>query len=350
MNSIDLKKAKLQTTCEIPGISYAICRDAEGDVLYVGGADWSVYRVDPNAEKPVAEKKWTSHSNYISCLGCAHGVVLTGGYDGRLIWTDATCGESIRSIEAHQGWVRDLALIGDKIATVGDDMLVKVWNWDTGELIRTMDGHAKKTPQGFATALYAVAATSDGKHIASGDRIGEVRVWNVESGKLAHQFKVPAFYTYDPVKRSRSIGGIRSLCFSPDDRQLAIGGIGQVTNVDGFVGPCRVEIWDWQAAKSTHTAQDKHKAVLNHVAYHPTQERLVIGAGGGDSGGILAFFDHEKAAPIHKAKPKGHLQQVCFNETGTKMYVAGFGGVQIWSLTDDSADGNKSEDKNASSQ
>src|SRR5262249_46526361 len=154
----------------------------------------------------------------------------------------------IRSVEAHQGWVRDLATLpdGERLVSVGDDMRLNIWETATGRLLRTLEGHAMHTPQGHVTALYVVVASSDGKYLASADRIGTVCVWEPETGKLAQPFEVPILYTYDPRQRKRSLGGIRALAFSGDSRLLAVGGIGQVNNVDGLSGPAHVELWDWQ--------------------------------------------------------------------------------------------------------
>ena len=57
------------------------------------------------------------------------------------------------------------------------------------------------------------------------ERFSALRVWDVESGKCVKKFHAPGFYTYDPAKRARSIGGIRSLSFSADGAKLIVGGI-----------------------------------------------------------------------------------------------------------------------------
>lgn len=329
----DPSKAHLAASYEVPGILFALSFDEEQRMLYGAGTDNAVHRVEIDAEKPAAEKRWSNHDSYVSCLAFVDGNAVSGGFDRKLIWTNAESGEKIRAVEAHDGWVRDIAVFagGHLLASVGDDMLVKIWNAKTGELVHVLDGHAKQTPEGYATALYAVAATPDGRFLASADRIGDVCVWEVASRKLIHRLHAPTFYTYDAKKRVRSIGGIRSLCFSPDGSRLAIAGIGQVTNVDGFVGPCRLELWDWNAAKRLYTGTDGHKAVLNHVLYHPI-DSVLIAAGGGDGGGVLGFWDQQKPKPIHKVKPKGHIQQFALDAIGARLYAAGFGGFQIWNL------------------
>lgn len=116
--------------------------------------------------------------------------------------------------------------------------------------------------------------------------------------------------------------------FSPDGNQLAVAGIGVVTNVDGFVGPCRLEVWDWRGGKRTYAGQDKHKAILNDVQYDPVGR--IVSGGGGDSGGLLAFWDVAKPRPIHKAKPKGHLQRLALSADARSIYACGHGGFQVW--------------------
>ncbi len=62
--------------------------------------------------------------------------LITGGYDGRLIWWPAAADSPapIRSIEAHSGWIRALAIHPHDplIATCGNDKLVKLWNAQDG--------------------------------------------------------------------------------------------------------------------------------------------------------------------------------------------------------------------------
>jgi WD40 repeat protein len=233
-----------------------------------------------------------------------------------------------------------------RLAAVGDDMLVKLWDAQTGDLLRTFEGHATRTPQGHVTALYVVAVSPDGKLLASGDRIGEVRVWDVESGSLVQSFQVPVLYTYDPVQRKRSIGGIRSLVFSPDGTRLAAGGIGQINNVDGLSGPATVELWDWQAPKRLWSGgADGHQAIINDLAFHPSEPWL-IGAGGGSDNGMIAFWktdpppdptaeaDKDKPPTVNavRIKTDGHIHRFRLSPDATRLYAAGHGKLEVWAL------------------
>jgi WD40 repeat protein len=214
-----------------------------------------------------------------------------------------------------------------------------LWETDSGKLIRTFAGHETRTPQGHVTALYTVAVSPDGKHLASGDRHGTVIVWETETGKVAQKFEVPTLYTYDPRQRKRSIGGIRSVRFSNDGQFLAAGGIGQVNNVDGLEGPVHVEVWDWKKAQARFTGGAGHKGMLEDLLWHPDKTWL-IGAGGGSDGGLVAFWKIDpmpevpKKDPVvgQKVKVEGHVHRMVLAAGGTELYTAGHRRLDVWSL------------------
>ena len=330
MKSLDLKSARLDCTWEHPGITYSLCGDDSGSRFYMAGMDGAVWTIDLDAEGPQLQQGWSNHDNYISRLVWHDGNVISAGYDRRLNWTRVKNGKQVRSIDnAHAGWIRDLVIAGPRLVSVGDDMRMIVRDLESGEVLHSLTGHKPQTPEHFHSAIYAVSASPDGRLAASGDRIGEVRIWDLDSGECLHTFQAPGFYTYDAVKRSRSIGGIRSLCFSDDGATLAVAGIGQVSNVDGFVGPCRAELWNWEKGERTFVGEDSHKAVLNDIAFLPGG--ILGGAGGGDGGGVIAFWDQSDKKATHKVKPKGHLQQFLMSDA-TTMIAVGHNGLQRWNL------------------
>src|SRR5206468_214685 len=184
------------------------------------------------------------HGRYVTCVRLVGPNAISGGYDGRLIWWDLEQRRVVRTVEAHSRWVRQLAVApdGSKFASVGDDMVCRLWDAASGEQLHELRGHEGRTPQHFASMLYCCAFSPDGTHLATGDRVGHVIVWDVASGRQLSAVEAPTLYTWDGTQRIRSIGGVRGLAFSPDGLYLAVGGVGQIGNVDALQGPSRVEV------------------------------------------------------------------------------------------------------------
>ncbi|GIW80044.1 MAG: hypothetical protein KatS3mg105_1851 [Gemmatales bacterium] len=345
MPNIDPKKLKAVRKYNHDGTFYSMDFDANTRRVYAGSDDYGVYVFDLGSKdsKPIA--RWNRHDNYvwgITLVKKPKTTVVSAGFDRRLIWWDPQTGEPVRIIEqAHQGWIRDVISTSDgsRLITVGDDMLVKVWDVASGKLVHSLDGHEKQTPQGFVTALYSVAVSPDGKYIASGDRIGAVRIWDILSGKLLQKFDVPVLYTYDPRQRKRSIGGIRALVFSPDGNYLAVGGVGQIGNVDGLGGPATIEYWDWRKpAKLFASGAQGQSGMINHLAFHPDGTWLV---GGGTSFICLWKMDKlpgesdkkkKDPVPAYKVKANGTIHDFAISDKGDELYAAGYRMLEVWRL------------------
>jgi WD40 repeat protein len=313
-------------------IALAVVRQPSGG-LFLGGSTFKVYSADPDAAK-FELKEMGAHESYVTGLALAGKTLVSGGYDGKLIWWDAEKKEKVREVEAHGKWVRHVTATfdGKYVASVADDMACKVWEAATGKLVHDLRGHKEKTPTHYRSMLYACCFSPDGKRLATGDKVGHIVVWDVASGKAVTTLEAPGMYTWDSVQRIHSIGGIRALAFSPDGKSLAVGGIGRIGNIDHLDGPARVEVFDWQAGKRTHEfAKTKFKAIVNKLAFHPKGDWLLAAGGAGD--GMLFFMDLAKNKVVKQEKVRMHVHAVALSDTCETLYAAGHGSLAVYEMT-----------------
>jgi WD40 repeat protein len=314
-----------------PQATFAVARDPASSRVYFGGADFGVYEADLAADKP-DPKKLYAHTSYVTGVALAGNLLVSGGYDGKLMWWDARKREVLRTVDAHTKWIRRVVATADgtRIASVADDMVAKVWDTTTGKVIHDLKGHKERTPNDFPSMLFAGAFSPDGKHLATGDKTGHVVVWDVESGKQLATLEAPVMYTWDPVQRLHSIGGIRSVAFSPDGKHLAVGGIGKIGNVDHLDGKARVEVFDWAVGKQVaEFPGDKFNGLVEALVWSPSGTWL-IGAGGANEG-FFTFYDAAAKKVLRQEKLATHVHDVALSPAGDSFVLVGHNQIAKYS-------------------
>ena len=331
MNTVKPDKLKLVKELGRPGILFSIARQPNSTRLFLGASDAKVYDFDVMAEKP-EPVEYAGHESYVMGVALAGKYLVSGSYDGRLIWWDTETQQQVRSVAAHSRWIRELAATPDGryVVSVADDMVCRIWDAERGVLVRDLHGHASRTPHHFPSMLYTCAVSPDGRYLATGDRVGKNIVWDLHNGRRLATVETPIMYTWDPKQRIHSIGGVRSLAFSHDSRLLAVGGIGTIGNIDHLGGPSRVEIFDWQKGERTHEfSDDQFKGLFERLVFHPRGDWL-LGAGG-DHNGFVKFFDLAANKVVHQFKAPMHVHDLVVSESYDTIFAAGHGKVAVWS-------------------
>lgn len=273
------------------------CRfDPTGRFVFGGAQDYRVCRwtiADGTKTELTAVNAWVRGITFDS----TGSTMITAGYDGRLIWwlVEGESPEPIRVIEGHAGWARELAVSPDDalLASVGNDLIVRLWSMQDGSLVREMSGHESH--------VYNVAFHPSGEHLVTGDLKGNLIDWNVANGKQVRTFKAESLIKYDTGFRA-DIGGFRGMTFSLDGKRLGCSGITNVTNAFAGVGDPRVVVFDWEKGEIQieHTPKGKLEGVGWGVALHP--DGIDIAAAGGRGGGHLLFWKPDEAEAFHQFK------------------------------------------------
>ncbi len=338
MKSPSPESLKLVKEFGRPCAQFAVARLPGSGRVFCGGSDFKVCEADVTTPK-FEPKDLQSHGSYVTTVALAGNVLVSGGYDGKLVWWDTAKNQAIRTTDAHATRIRQAAATPDGavVASVGDDMLCKLWDAATGKLLRELKGHAAKTPAHFNSMLYAVAFSADGKFVATGDKVGHVAIWETESGKPVGTVEAPTLYTFDAAQRMHSIGGIRSLAFSPDGKQLAVGGMGKVGNIDHLEGKGRVEVFDWRAGgKPTLELQsDKFAGLVNALRFAPDGSWLL--AAGGAAEGFFLFADLAAKKLVRQEKVGTHVHDVALSADARTLTAAGHNKLAVYTLGDAAA-------------
>ncbi|EGR47919.1 uncharacterized protein TRIREDRAFT_63240, partial [Trichoderma reesei QM6a] len=104
--------------------------------------------------------------------------VATGATDGKIKIWDADTGACIQTLVGHTDYVLFVKFLTDgRLVSGSEDKRVKLWDVETGACVRTFEGHSDW--------IYSVAASADGRRIASGSYDKTVRIWDTATGQCA---------------------------------------------------------------------------------------------------------------------------------------------------------------------
>jgi WD40 repeat protein len=304
----------VQWKCDSPLMA---CRfDPTGQYLFAAAEDRTILRWTMADGKRVSLKGHESWSRGFAFTNNGE-TMLTVGYDGRLVWWNTFEDEPkpVRSIDAHAGWVRWVAVSPDDalIATGGNDNLVKLWTM-AGEHVRDLPGAERH--------VYSTCFDPTGQHVLGGDLMGIVRQWRVDTGELVRTLEGGELTKFDPTFRAQ-YGGVRAMTFSPDGKHLACAGLYKCTNAFAGVNEPLVVVFNWETGeieKSLHTGGVKGCAW--DVAWHA--DGFVVAASGGGGGGLLHFWRLDDEKPFHKLKLPNTARGMDMHPDGLRVATAHF--------------------------
>jgi hypothetical protein len=256
--------------------------------------DFSLQRwTIPSGERAILK----GHESWVHALTySADGATLiSGGCDGRLIWWPVLEGEPkpIRSIDAHAGWIRavERSIDGKTLVSVGNDQVIRLWNIESGEKITEWPAHERH--------IYSAAFHPDGVHLATGDLLGKICVWNLTDRSLVRT--VDGSPLYSPNKgQAAEFGGIRTMAINGSGTELIAGGTHKGSNPFGAVHePLLLRFaWNEGALLKSHVSDGIPGGLLYRSCYLPGD--IAVAVSGGSSGGILLFYGKEQEKEVHR--------------------------------------------------
>ena len=303
------------------------------------------------------------HESYVSSAAYLpeQKAWVTAGYDGVVQWIDWESKQSIRKIKTHEFWSWDMAVSPDQswVASVTGQYLAGGYKYEPAPerepSVKLLSASSGETLHSLAhvPSVQALAFSHDSRLVAAGNLMGEVRIWECQSGKQVASFTSPDFTSWGIIKSHCYLGGIFAIRFAPDDQSLFVCGMGPMHDPMAGNGRQLWQRWAWKDSPAkkldeTH-AGESGEGLMETLAIHPSGEFFAMGGRlrGGDWN--LALFDLSTGARIGSIKSGYRITECSFTSDGKQLVVVGtqgqpeshkdgvfphFGRVEVYDIED----------------
>jgi len=303
--------AKTQQVAEHKHESPLLCCafDPSGRFVLAGGRDRNVVCVDV-----VSGKKSTleGHETWISSVvRSGSEIVLTADFAGHVIAWDCT-GDSPRqrwNIAAHENTIYSLAASSDgKLFATGDrDGTIRIW--------QTSDGQRTREITGLVHPVYGVAFHPDGKQLLSADRQPRkprLTLWELATGNALRGIEVSQLSAYRRVE-DIEWGGIRGITISPDGKTLVAVGSNE------YSGPACALLFEATTGELKRKLASTLKGFYYSAQFHP--QGFLMTAGGDVAKGEIRTWSPEKEESLANHPTPGPCTAIDIHPDGRRFAV-----------------------------
>ena len=192
----------------------------------------SFFQQPGNSAQVFGEHERPTHMGAVNSVALLGDFAVSASDDQTLkVWNWQT-GEELRTLKGHTGAVNSVALSSGFAVSASDDQTLKVWNWQTGEELRTLKGHTGAVNSVALSSGFAVSASDD----------QTLKVWNWQTGEELRTLK----------------GHTEAVC------SVALSGDFAVSASDDQT----LKMWNWQTGETLRTGKEHTEAVNSMILWN----------------------------------------------------------------------------------
>jgi WD40 repeat protein len=264
--------------------------------------------------------------------------LIAADYDGALHWIEPGSKTVERSYTAHGFWSWQSAIdpARERIASCTGQYLVGGYDYEpAGERepsVKVLGTREGETQHEFAHVppVQSVAFSPDGRHLAAGNLMGEVRIWDLESGDQTAQIETGSFTGWGIIKGHYYTGGAFALHFAPDGGSIYIAGMGSTRDPAAGNGDQLWERWSWRDGKPEKLAAARGdqigQGLMETLAFSPNGQQLAMAGRLFKGDWNVAIFDSESGERTAHANTKMRTSKALWSPSADALYLAGGGG------------------------
>jgi len=330
---------KIKTFRGHEGFVSSVAFTPDGKQIVSGSSDGTIKVWDAVIDREVA--KLVGHRGIVfSTAFSPDGKrIASGGEDDTIKIWDVATGDNMMTLRGHVDTVQSVAfsLDGKHLVSGGDDKTIKVWDMESRTPLTTL-------PVDFR--VQCVAMSPDGKRIVSGGwgGGGSIRVWDAETGEQlktiqghepnnvfsvafsADGTRLVSSGTDNMVRVWDSVSGIElmtlrghakwvaSAQFSPDGKRIVSGGDDRT-----------IKVWDAVTGAETRTLRG-HSDQIKSVAFSPDGKRIVSGS----IDRTVKIWDVASGTELMSFDSGVCLYSAAFSPDGKTLAAGGSENIMLW--------------------
>ncbi|MFO1500603.1 MAG: WD40 repeat domain-containing protein [Verrucomicrobiota bacterium] len=337
--SESLPKVTLRREIKLPTAVLALALPPDGSWIFAACMDGGIYRVEPQSGSSQQLSRHASYASGVCWLDNAQ-VLVSAGYDGVLQWHDLAEVNTTRRVAAHRFWSWKLAVAPDEslVASATGQFLAGGYKYEpAAELepsVRVFDAQSGELRHSWSHVppVLSVAFSPDSQVLAAGNLMGEVRVWEIKTGRLLSRWTTPDFTSWGTVKSHHYIGGIFDLHFTPDGAELLACGMGPMDDPMAGNGKQTWQRYAWRENPPHKTAEiadtDRGNGLMETLAFHPNGRLFAMAGRLAQGKWNVGLFHHGSGQLLHSLDTKMRVTAARFTDAGRQFVLGGAVGQE----------------------